>query len=79
MLLGCGRLLAMGAAFAPRLVLAFMWIVGPRVNAAFNTFSYRCSASSFCPTRRSCTSWSGVPGLAVAGWDWVWVLLGVAA
>ena len=38
MLLGCGCLLAMTAAFAPRLVLIIMWIVGPRVNAAFDTW-----------------------------------------
>ena len=38
MLLGCGCLLAMAAAFAPRLVLLFMWIVGDRVNAAFDTW-----------------------------------------
>ena len=36
MLLGCGCLLAMAAAFAPRVVLIIMWIVGDRINAAFN-------------------------------------------
>ena len=37
MLLGGGCLLAMLAGFAPRLVLIFMWIVGERMSAAFDT------------------------------------------
>ena len=77
MLLGCGCLLAMGAAFAPRLVLLFMWIVGPRVNLAFNNFIVPLLGLIFLPytTIMYVLVWS--PGIGVAGWDWIWVLLGV--
>ncbi len=76
-MLGCGCLLAMGAAFAPRLVLAFMWIVGDRVNAAFDTFIVPLLGLIFLPytTIMYVLAWS--PGLGVAGWDWMWVFLGV--
>jgi hypothetical protein len=77
MLLGCGCLLAMGAAVAPRLVLIFMWIVGPRVNAAFNNFVVPLLGLIFLPftTIMYVLVWS--PGVGLSGWDWVWVLLGV--
>ena len=77
MLLGCGCLLALGAAVAPRLVLIFMWIVGPRVNAAFNNFIVPLLGLIFLPytTIMYVLVWS--PGVGVTGWDWVWVLLGV--
>ena len=78
MLLGCGCLLALGAAVAPRLVLIFMWIVGPRVNASFNSFIVPLLGLIFLPytTIMYVLVWSpGVGG--VSGWDWIWVLLGV--
>jgi hypothetical protein len=67
----------MAAAFAPRLVLIFMWIVGPRVNAAFNTFIVPLLGLIFLPytTIMYVLVWS--PGIGLAGWDWVWVGLGV--
>ncbi len=76
-MLGCGCLLAMGAAFAPRLVLAFMWIVGDRVNAAFDTFIVPLLGLIFLPytTIMYVLVWS--PGIGVAGWDWLWIGLGV--
>jgi hypothetical protein len=78
MLLGCGCLLAMGAAVAPRLVLVFMWIFGPRVNAAFNSFVVPLLGLIFLPytTIMYVLVWS--PGIGLAGWDWIWVLMGVA-
>jgi uncharacterized membrane protein len=77
MLLGCGCLLAMLAAFAPRVVLIFMWIVGPRVNAAFDTFIVPLLGLIFLPytTIFYVLVWSSVTG--VYGWDWVWIGLGV--
>jgi hypothetical protein len=68
----------MAAAFAPRVVLVFMWIVGPRVNAAFDTFIVPLLGLIFLPytTIMYVLVWS--PGIGLAGWDWMWVLLGVA-
>jgi hypothetical protein len=78
MLLGCGCLLAMTAAFAPRVVLVLMWIFGWRVSAAFNNFLVPLLGLIFLPytTIMYVLVWS--PAAGVAGWDWVWVLLGVA-
>lgn len=77
MLLGCGCLLAMGAAFAPRLVLILMWIVGPRINAVFDTWIWPLLGIIFLPytTIMYVLVWSPATGLT--GWDWVWVGLGV--
>ena len=74
-LLGCW--LAMLAAFAPRVVLIFMWIVGPRVNAAFNTWIWPLLGLIFLPytTIFFVLVWSPVTG--VVGWDWVWIGMGV--
>jgi hypothetical protein len=67
----------MTAAFAPRLVLLFMWIFGPRVNLAFNIWIMPLLGLIFLPytTIMYVLVWSPVTG--VSGWDWVWVLLGV--
>lgn len=77
-MLGCGCLLAMVAAFAPRLVLIIMWIFGWRVKAAFDTFIVPLLGLIFLPytTIMYVLVWS--PGVGLAGWDWLWVLLGVA-
>jgi hypothetical protein len=77
MLLGCGCLLAMGAAVAPRLVLIFMWIVGPRVNAAFNNFIVPLLGLIFLPYTTIMYVLVYTVGVGLSGWDWVWVLLGV--
>ena len=72
-----GCLLAMAAAFAPRLVLIIMWIVGPRINAAFDTWIWPLLGLIFLPytTIMFVLVWSPVTG--VYGWDWVWIALGV--
>ena len=45
-------LLALFAGFFPRLALLILWIARPaRIDAAFDTFCGRCSASSSCPSR----------------------------
>ena len=72
-----GCLLAMAAAFAPRIVLIIMWIVGPRVNAAFDTFIVPLLGLIFLPytTIMYVLVWNPVTG--VYGWDWLWIALGV--
>jgi hypothetical protein len=72
-----GCLLAILAAFAPRVVLVFMWIVGPRVSAAFDTFIVPLLGLIFLPytTIMYVLVWS--PATGVSGFDWVWVGLGV--
>jgi hypothetical protein len=77
MLLGCGCLFALAAAAAPRAVLIIMWIVGPRVNAAFDSFIWPLLGLIFLPytTIMYVLVWS--PGIGVTGWDWIWILLGV--
>jgi hypothetical protein len=72
-----GCLLAMAAAFAPRVVLVIMWIAGPRVNAAFDTFIIPLLGLIFLPytTIMYVLVWNPVGG--VHGWDWLWIALGV--
>jgi hypothetical protein len=74
-LFGC--LLAVAAAFAPRIVLLIMWIVGPRVNAAFNNWLLPLLGLLFAPytTIMYVLSWNPVTG--ISGWDWLWIGLGV--
>ena len=77
MLLGCGCLLAFAAAFAPRLVLIFMWIFGWRIQAAFSSFIWPLLGIIFVPytTIMYVLVWSFATG--VSGWDWLWIGLGV--
>jgi len=74
-LFGC--LLAAAAAFAPRVVLIVMWIVGPRVDAAFKNFIVPLLGLIFAPytTIMYVLVWNPVTG--VTGWDWLWIALGV--
>ena len=76
-MLVAGCLLAMGAAFAPRIALIIMWIVGPRINAAFDTFIIPLLGIIFLPytTIMYVLVWNPVGG--VHGWDWLWIVLGV--
>ena len=77
MFLAFGCLLAILAGLAPRVVLAFMWIVGDRVSAAFDTFIVPLLGLIFLPytTIMYVLVWS--PATGVSGWDWVWIGLGV--
>jgi hypothetical protein len=72
-----GCLLAIAAGLAPRLVLIIMWIVGPRINAAFDTFIWPLLGIIFVPytTIMYVLVWSPITG--VVGWDWLWIALGV--
>ena len=77
MLLGCGCLLAMTAAFAPRLVLIIMWIWGWRINAAFDSFIWPLLGLIFAPYTTIMWVLVWTPATGVTGWDWVWIGLGV--
>ena len=70
-LFGC--LLALAAGIMPRVVLIIMWIVGPRVNAAFESFIVPLLGLIFLPytTIMYVLVWNPVTGLN--GWDWLWV------
>jgi len=72
-----GCLLAMAAAFAPRLVLIIMWIVGPRVSAAFSSVIWPLLGLIFLPYTTIMYVLVYSPVTGVQGWDWVWVVLGL--
>ena len=78
MFLGCGCLLAMLAAFAPRLVIIFAWIWSPRWELVWagTSFIWPLLGFIFLPytTIMYVLVWS--PG-GVGGWDWLWIGLGI--
>ena len=77
MLLGCGCLLAMAAAFAPRLVLILAWIFGARWNVVWGgNVILPILGIIFLPytTVMYMLVWN-VGG--ISGFDWVWIALGV--
>jgi hypothetical protein len=67
----------MAAGIAPRLVLILMWIVGPRINAAFDNWIWPLLGIIFLPytTIMYVLVWNPVTG--IYGWDWLWIGLGV--
>ncbi|MEA3337761.1 MAG: hypothetical protein U9R25_17840 [Chloroflexota bacterium] len=75
--LGCGCLLAMGAAIAPRLVLIIMAIFGDRMSLAFDSWIWPVLGWIFLPytTIMYILVWTPLGG--VSGWDWIWVGLGL--
>jgi len=74
LVLGC--LVALAAGFVPRLVFILMWIIGPRVNAAFDSFIVPLLGVIFLPytTIMYVLVWNPVTG--IHGWDWLWIGLG---
>lgn len=72
-----GCLIAVAAAFAPRIVFIIMWIVGPRVNAAFSNWIWPLLGVIFVPytTIMYVLVWNPVTG--IQGWDWLWIGLGL--
>jgi hypothetical protein len=75
--LGCGCLLAMGAAVAPRVILIIMWLVGERVSLAFDSWIWPLLGLIFVPYTTIMYVLVWTPGIGVAGWDWLWVSLGL--
>ncbi len=78
MLLGCGCLLAMLAAFAPRLVLILAWIFGTRWDLVWRgNWFLPILGIIFLPytTVMYMLVWSAAGG--IVGFDWLWLALGL--
>ena len=75
--LGCACLLAMGAAIAPRLIFIIMWIFGERINMVFDNWLWPLLGVIFIPYTTIMYVLVWTPGLGVAGWDWLWIGLGL--
>ncbi len=77
MLLGCGCLLAMAAAFAPRVVIILAWLFGNRWNLVWDTWIWPLLGFIFLPytTIMYVLVWNFATG--VSGWDWLWIGMGV--
>ena len=75
--LGCACLLAMGAAIAPRLIFIIMWIFGERINMVFDTWIWPLLGVIFVPYTTIMYVLVWTPGIGVAGWDWLWIGLGL--
>ncbi len=75
--LGCGCLLALGAAVAPRLIFIFMWIFGTRINVVFDTWIWPLLGVIFIPYTTIMYVLVWTPGIGIAGWDWLWIGLGL--
>ncbi len=77
--LGCGCLIAMLAAFAPRLVLLFAWIFSVRWDIVWagRSFIWPLLGFIFVPytTIMYLLVWNIASG--VSGWDWMWIGMGV--
>ena len=75
--LGCGCLLAMGIAFAPRIALILAWIFSDRWQIVWGgSWILPLLGIIFLPftTVMYMLAWS--PG-GIQGWDWIWIGLGV--
>jgi uncharacterized membrane protein len=72
-----GCLLALLAAFAPRVVLVLVWIFTNLVDRAFSTFIVPFIGLLILPytTLFYVLAWAPVNG--VSGWGWVFVIFGV--
>jgi hypothetical protein len=77
MLLGCGCLIAMVAAFAPRLVILLAWLFSDRWDLVWDTWLWPLLGFIFLPytTIMYVLVWNIATG--VSGWDWLWIGLGV--
>jgi hypothetical protein len=69
-------LFAIGAAFAPRLTLLFLWIFTPLINRAFGSFLWPLLGLIFLPftTLMYVLVYSSFYG--VYGLSWIWIALG---
>jgi hypothetical protein len=77
MLLGCGCLIAMLAAFAPRVVIILAWLFSDRWDLVWDTWIWPLLGFIFLPytTIMYVLVWNIATG--VSGWDWLWIGLGV--
>jgi hypothetical protein len=79
MLFGCGCLIAMLAAFAPRLVLIFAWIWSARWDFVWAGKSFIWPLLGFICAPYTTIMYILVWNIAsgVSGWDWLWIGMGV--
>ena len=77
MLFGCGCLIAMLAAFAPRLVIILAWLFSNRWDVVWDTWVWPLLGFIFLPytTIMYVLVWNIATG--VSGWDWMWIALGL--
>ena len=76
LLFGC--LLAFAAAFAPRLVLILAWIFGSRWDVVWRgNWFWPLLGIILAPYTTIMYLLSYSPGVGIAGWDWLWICLGV--
>ena len=77
MFLGCGCLLAMAIAFAPRIVIILAWLFSDRWDLVWDTWVWPLLGFIFLPytTIMYVLVWNIATG--VSGWDWLWIGLGV--
>jgi hypothetical protein len=77
MLLGCGCLIAILAAFAPRVVIILAWLFSDRWDLVWDTWIWPLLGFIFLPytTIMYVLVWNIATG--VSGWDWLWIGLGV--
>lgn len=73
-----GCLLVLLAAFAPRLVVLFVWIARPNyVDAVFSTWIFPLLGLIFLPFTTMMWLFLGAPPQGVVGLDWLWITLAV--
>jgi hypothetical protein len=76
LLIGC--LLAWAIALAPRVVIILAWIFSSRWDTVWQgNWFWPLLGLIFAPytTVMYVLAWS--PGVGIAGWDWMWIFLGV--
>lgn len=73
-----GCLLALMAAFTPRLVFLIIWIARPAyVDAVFDTFIFPLLGLIFLPFTTLIWVLLDAPPVGVSGFDWLWIVLAV--
>jgi hypothetical protein len=73
-----GCLLALMAAFAPRLVFLIIWIARPvYVDAVFDTFIWPLLGLIFLPFTTLMWVLLDAPPVGVEGFDWFWIAIAV--
>ncbi len=74
--MGC-CLIAVIAAFAPRIALLLVWVFTPYVSQAFHSFVWPLLGLIFLPFTTLLYALMYHPGQGVLGWGWFWVALGL--
>jgi hypothetical protein len=74
--MGC-CLVAVLAAFVPRVALFAVWIFTPYVSRAFSSFIWPLLGLLFLPYTTLMYALVYVPGFGVVGLRWVWVIVGL--